>query len=292
MHFDKRFSTTRRLIRSTPIPGDSAARRGGLKVKGYGKESPYDCALVTVAVVAADSTPEKLENTLRSVWDQTYENIELLVIATSDGPILDILKKNEDKIDYWILEPGLVPSEAMNKAIGLGSGDWINFLRAGDTFFEKETIQNVFLTEYGRTDFIFGHTYYNSDRFIGTARAQGFNSLWKKMIFTHQSLFARRDIFRQRQFNPRFKLCPEYELIVDFFMKGFNFFNSDTIIAACDPDAVETYGPRSVFEKWKVIKKHRSDFEFHQYYIRLFLKQMARSLRIRKSKPSGSSKKS
>jgi glycosyltransferase involved in cell wall biosynthesis len=280
---DKRFSTTRRLFRETPgsKPGFDVTKKdsdkgshGGLRLKGYFKYSSYDCPVVTVIIIASGDA-EKLEKTLRSVSDQTHDNVELIVIGASDAdPVIGIIKNWDDKIDYWMIEPGIGNFDAMNKGADFASGDWVNFQYSGDAFYEKNTIQTVLAAEFERADFIFGHTYYNSGDFVGVQKARDFNILWKRMTFTIQSLFSKRTALKKRKFNSKIKFCADYELVVDFFMKGFNFFNSDTVITSFDPGHTETHCARMVFEKWKIIKKYRSDFEFHQYYFRLFFKRL------------------
>ncbi len=76
---------------------------------------------------------ELLEETILSVINQSYKNIEYIIIdgASTDGTI-DIIKKYEEKIDYWMSEPDEGIYFAMNKAIEKATGKWINFMNAGD----------------------------------------------------------------------------------------------------------------------------------------------------------------
>jgi glycosyltransferase involved in cell wall biosynthesis len=285
---DKRFSTTRRLYKehsreTSPTPG---VQEGGLRLKGYSKISELECPLVSVITLASNS-PAKLEKTIDSILDQTHDNIELIVIGdAAEGPTSDMIRSLDEKIDYWLIQPkGTGIFDSMNKGLESASGDWINFLNAGDTFIEENTVQAVLSTEYERADFIYGHTYFSGNDFVGVLKAREFNILWKKMIFTHQSLFMKRAALRNRKFNTRYKICADYDLIVDLYMTGSNFFNSDIVIASFDPDFSETHCARATFEKWKIIKKYRSDFEFHQYYLRLFVKRFFQDLKHKISPP-------
>ncbi|TYB33575.1 MAG: glycosyltransferase [Flexistipes sinusarabici] len=76
---------------------------------------------------------EYLEETILSVINQTYPNVEYIIIdgGSTDGTV-DIIKKYEHAIDYWVSEPDKGIYDAMNKGIKLLTGEWVNFMNAGD----------------------------------------------------------------------------------------------------------------------------------------------------------------
>lgn len=71
-----------------------------------------------------------IEQTIKSVLDQGYPNLEYIIIdGGSTDNTLDILKKYDDKIDYWVSEPDYGQSDAINKGFSKATGDifyWIN----------------------------------------------------------------------------------------------------------------------------------------------------------------------
>lgn len=86
-----------------------------------------------------------LENTIKSVINQTYEDFEYIVIdGNSTDESVDIIKKYADKIDYWVSEPDSGIYNAMNKGIKKAKGEYLNFLNSGDCFFNSETLTNIF----------------------------------------------------------------------------------------------------------------------------------------------------
>ena len=99
-------------------------------------------SVVTVCYNAVND----IEKTILSVINQTYPNIEYLIIdgGSTDGT-MDIVNKYKDKIDVIVSEPDKGIYDAMNKGIDRATGDWINFMNAGDCFFEKETVNSVFI---------------------------------------------------------------------------------------------------------------------------------------------------
>ena len=91
-----------------------------------------------------------IEKTILSVVNQTYPNIEYIVIdgGSTDGT-LDVIKKYSDKITYWVSESDKGIYDAMNKGIDAATGDWINFMNAGDVFYHNNVIDEIipFLTK-------------------------------------------------------------------------------------------------------------------------------------------------
>lgn len=85
-----------------------------------------------------------LEKTILSVLNQTYSNIEYIIIdgGSTDGTI-DIIKRYDDKITYWQSEPDNGIYDAMNKGIQKANGEWINFMNAGDLFASTMILQQM-----------------------------------------------------------------------------------------------------------------------------------------------------
>jgi len=269
---DKKYSTTRKLFEEAEPPADTS-NRGGLRSRGYYKKTMPQCPLITVVTVVKNDA-EALQKTIDSITGQTYDNIEFIVIdGASTDSTLEVIKKNEDKIDLWISEPDKGIYYAMNKGIDLTAGDWINFMNAGDFFYEKDTVKTVFGKEYGDADFIYGDTFFLRGDFNGVVKAWDFNILWKTMVFTHQSLFTKSEVLKKRKFDTKFNICADYDIIFNSYKKGLKFFNSGTVIAAFDPGISDLSRARMAIEKWKVVRKYRNDFAFHWFYLKLVLKR-------------------
>ncbi len=101
--------------------------------------------LVTIVTVSYNVV-STIERTILSVVNQTYSNIEYIIIdgGSTDGTV-DIIKKYMDKIAYWVSEPDKGIYDAMNKGILMAKGQWINFMNSGDYLYSNDVISQFFL---------------------------------------------------------------------------------------------------------------------------------------------------
>ncbi len=174
---------------------------------------------IKITVVTVCLNAEKyIEQTIASVAEQTYENIEYLVVdGNSTDNTLDLIKKNEGVIDKWISEPDNGIADAMNKGIELSSGDFLLFLNADDYFYSNEALEKCVNhiedeCKIAAFNIIFSRT--NGASFI--LKPRGFN-WWNhfKMGVYHQGVLCHREVFRKiGHFDTQFKLALDYDLFL------------------------------------------------------------------------------
>ena len=148
------------------------------------------------------------ENTILSVINQSYKKIEYIVIdgGSTDGTV-DLIKKYQDRISYWVSEPDNGIYDAMNKGAAMSTGDWIYFLGADDFMFNCiHQVVPLFESEsimYG--DVIFKM---NQNRLYGK-----FNS-FKFIIHNmpHQALFYPRRVFDKYTYEKKYIYLADYYL--------------------------------------------------------------------------------
>lgn len=76
-----------------------------------------------------------IEQTIQSVLDQKYPNLEYFVIdGGSTDNTVDIIKKYEKDITYWVSEKDKGQSHAINKGLDKATGDIINWLNSDDYY--------------------------------------------------------------------------------------------------------------------------------------------------------------
>nr|WP_319472163.1 FkbM family methyltransferase [uncultured Pseudodesulfovibrio sp.] len=109
---------------------------GGSRLSGKVRNSQAGKPLVTVVTTVYNGV-KHLEQAMRSIFNQSYENIEYIVIdaASTDGT-LDVIKACEDRVDYFISEPDEGIYSGMNKGLSLASGEFAIVLNADDYYTE------------------------------------------------------------------------------------------------------------------------------------------------------------
>jgi glycosyltransferase involved in cell wall biosynthesis len=107
---------------------------GGLRLKGVKKASQPGKPLVTI-ITATFNASDYLPRTIESIRGLTYENIEWIIVdgGSKDGTV-ELIRQNQDIVDYWISEPDGGIYDAWNTGISIASGDWVAFVGAGDSY--------------------------------------------------------------------------------------------------------------------------------------------------------------
>ena len=101
-----------------------------------------------------------LEETIKSVVNQKFRNFEYIIIdGGSSDKTLDIIKRYDSQIDYWISEKDKGIYDAFNKGMSLAKGDFIGIVNSDDTYLDNALeIIAKYINELKNKeiDFIFG----------------------------------------------------------------------------------------------------------------------------------------
>jgi putative colanic acid biosynthesis glycosyltransferase len=237
------------------------------------KITQYNIKISVVTVVFNDK--QSLEKTIQSVINQTHDNIEYIIIdgGSTDGTI-DIIKKYEDKIDRFISEKDSGIYDAMNKAIDIASGDWINFMNAGDVFYDNNVIEKIFISDIEENVVcIYGDSSINYGSFKITRKSGILEHLNKGMQFSHQSLFVNSHYHKENKFDLQLKLAADYNFIYSTYVAGDKFIYKKLIVSRVTSGGVsDVKRLNSIIEAKKVVLSKRNTFLNRVYFNALFLK--------------------
>mgnify|MGYP001221609851 CR=1 FL=1 len=85
-----------------------------------------------------------IEETIRSVLLQGYPNLEYIIIdGGSTDDTIEIIKKYQLWLTYWISEPDQGQTDAINKGFAICSGDIFTWLNADDSYNSSNTLRAI-----------------------------------------------------------------------------------------------------------------------------------------------------
>ena len=174
-----------------------------------------------ISVVTITFNSEKyLEQTIKSVIRQTYDNREYIIIdGASKDSTIEIIKKYAGYIDFWKSEPDSGIADAMNKALKIANGDFILFIHSDDYLLDEEILDKAVNYLDPEHDIFLFNLFYSLNNHKTLAKPRGLN--WWINVKTgvlHQGCICSRALFAKiGDFNENFKIAMDY----DFFLRAY-----------------------------------------------------------------------
>ncbi|MFC1680187.1 glycosyltransferase family 2 protein [Pseudomonadota bacterium] len=171
-----------------------------------------------LSIITLTLNSEKfLEQTITSIENQTYKNIEHIIIdGGSTDDTLHIIEKHKKNSNLWSSEPDNGIADAMNKGLGMATGDYILFLHSDDYLIDPRALERV--SRYLNDDIdIYMFQVVLEDQ--GGQRLSCNKSLgwWTnfKISSCHQGHICSINLFRNiGRFNTRYKIVMDYDFIL------------------------------------------------------------------------------
>jgi glycosyltransferase involved in cell wall biosynthesis len=187
-----------------------------------------------------------LEECLRSVKEQSYGNIEHIVMdGGSNDDSIDILQRYAAKPGWehlhWISEPDQGQSDALNKGFQKAQGDVIGWLNSDDFYLENcfKNVADVFESN-PRPDVVYGD-YLWINEITGTYQVRreisfsAFVLLHNAVPYINSSgalFIARRVIDDGHLLNSDFHNSMDYEYYLRLYRRGYKFRHSPELLGA------------------------------------------------------------
>lgn len=187
-------------------------------------------ASLKISVITATYNREDtVQDALDSVSNQTYRAVEHVVIdgASTDGT-LEILERNRNRVAILVSERDDGIYDALNKGIGLASGEVVGFLHADDLFASDTVIGRIAAAFRDPTvDAVYGDLVYvsrtDTNRVIRRWRAGPFSQArlrWGWMP-PHPTFYVRRSVYeRLGRFDTCYHIAADYDCILRFLGRG------------------------------------------------------------------------
>lgn len=208
---------------------------------------------ISIVTVCFNSV-STIEQTICSVVNQSYQDIEYIIIdgGSVDGTI-DIVKKYEDRLAYWISEPDRGIYDAMNKGIDKATGEVVAFLNSDD-WYEPGTLGFV-AGQFADFDIqvLAGLLYYwIGDKCEIIDRHD--HDFRLTMACSHPATFVRRKLFEQYgKFDLKYAISGDHDWLLRIYNEGVPYtYCKEALVnmrhggASCKNEFLSRYESQSV----------------------------------------------
>ena len=219
--------------------------------------------------------------TLDSVLTQTYHRVEHLIIDGASGDATMQLvrayehESEERETDHElvvVIEPDSGLYDAMNKGIGLATGDYVLFLNAGDVFPSAQTLELV-ADAVGDGEALPGVLYGDTDivdasgRFLSHRRLHppkkglSWRSFSNGMLVCHQAFYARTDLAKRNLYDLTYRLSADVDWCIRVMKEAERQqlplkYVDMVVVNYLDGGLTTKNHRRSLIERFQVMRHH------------------------------------
>jgi len=191
-------------------------------------------------VVPSYNQGQFIEQTILSVLNQNYPETEFIIIdGGSTDNTINIIKKHEKYIDYWISENDRGQANAINKGFEIATGDWIGWQNSDDLYMPRAFFRLKELIEsYQFVDVFYGNKIC-VDESLRVLRRQFYcrpsKYIYIKtgMTICNQSAFIKRNLFREHGYlDERLNYAMDHEFFLRLILNGISMRHDLKLLGA------------------------------------------------------------
>lgn len=206
-------------------------------------------------ITIAYNCENEIEDTIRSVINQSYQNKEYIIIdGASTDKTMSVICRYKDKIDVVVSEPDKGRSDAFNKGVQKASGDYIVMMNAGDLLTEDalEKFSKNYIEGY---DVIKGNTIrWNPDTDVCYREKPVLNypSIPFNFLVSHQSTYISREAYEKYgDYLTDFQVAMDFELMLRITRLGARFHSIDEDLAIFRMGGISQTSKRRRYKEMK-----------------------------------------
>lgn len=227
-----------------------------------------------------------IEDTIQSVISQTYHHVEYIIVdGASKDRTMDIVNRYREHIAIVVSERDKGLYDAMNKGIGLATGDYLCFLNAGDSFHEDDTLQQMVHSIhtpqlpdvlYGETELVDHEGHFLRMRRLSAPEVLTWKSFRQGMLVCHQAFFPRRDLVMP--YDLRYRFSADFDWCIKIMKESKVLHNTHLTLIDYLAEGMTTRNHKaSLKERFSIMTRHygwTSTLAFHLWFVlRLLLKK-------------------
>ncbi|MCX6304480.1 MAG: glycosyltransferase family 2 protein [Bacteroidetes bacterium] len=199
------------------------------------------------------------EKTARSIMGQDYPGIEWIVIdgGSSDGTA-EAVKQLGDRIAIAVSEPDAGCYDAMNKGLDKATGEWVNFMNAGDVFAETTAVSKLMASDLPDVGVAYGDTLAAYRQGPVLKKAGSPEDLDRGMVVCHQSVFVRTHLAKKARFDLQYRIGADYDQLLKLKAQGCRFLHVPWPVALVNIAGESNRNMAgSAREQYEIVRKYR-----------------------------------
>lgn len=207
-------------------------------------------------ITAAYNSEAHIADCIKSVYNQTYDNIEHIIIdGASKDKTIEIINSTPNRITKVISEPDKGIYDAMNKGIRTATGDIIGILNSDD-FFTSENIIETVVDNFKRhsIDALYGDIHFvNPDDLSKTVRYYS-SAIFKPSLFrfgfmpAHPSFYMKKECYdKHGLYALDYKIASDYDLLIRYLYKkriSYKYLKKDFVTMRTGGVSTENFDSR------------------------------------------------
>ena len=225
-----------------------------------------------------------LEKTMESVFAQTFTDYEYIIIdgASTDGS-KELIKKNQNKLVYWISEKDSGVYFAMNKGILKAKGELCMFLNSGDYLCDSDVLKNSMeLANKKRGDIYYGNMIIELEKGKPVTKKHAkeiTREILENETINHQASFIKTRLFKELGlYDTRYSLAADHAFYVKAYLNAKSFAYIDVEMVCYQLDGMSSLNFTAYNSQMKeicqqLIPKIESTTTLTKKITRQFLKQ-------------------
>lgn len=225
-----------------------------------------------ISIITICYNEPDVEKTCESVVNQTWQDFEWIVVdGASNQETQKIWDKYKYRIDKFISEPDNGRYNAMNKGIKLAQGEYLNFLNAGDYYYNFDVLADVINNKLDFDIVSADLKFINPDETFGIwISPDSINArMFIKDTLPHPSSFIKADLFKKYGgYNESYKIVSDWEKWIEFVkIHKCSYKHVNLLCSIFDMNGISSTNQELCKkEREKVIKKYFTKNEIRKAY--------------------------
>ena len=225
--------------------------------------------MMKVSIITVCYNSEKtIEDTLKSVAQQTYHNIEHIVIdGSSTDSTNSIVERYAESVAIHLSEPDKGLYDAMNKGIKLATGDVVGILNSDDVFASKDAVTNLIAGFNDSVDGVYSDLVYVSETDLSKVTRLYSSKVFKRslirfgIMLPHPTFYVRKSCYEKfGDYKIDYRVSADFELIARFVYNNIRLKRINSISVKMREGGISSSGLAwRVHQNFEIVKACKSN---------------------------------